>query len=90
MRPRPPLTVEGVSKQLEGAGLAVIETCERSYVDSMERVRDWLSIPVFTEHLLATLTYAQRMDSLAKAWERVDRTRADPSRWMVFVASPAS
>ncbi len=63
---------------------------DRAYDDTLERQRDWMSIPIFTEQRLAGLTYEQRMDALTKAFARVDHARpVPPARWMVFLAKPA-
>ena len=87
MRGGPPLRAEGVTAMLEAAGLADVSSQEFSYADTLERSRDWLAIPIFTERLLPGLTYEQRMDCLAKAYERVDPATITPSRWMAFVAT---
>lgn len=83
----PPLTVERVTALVEEAGLVLRVSEEREYADTLERQRDWLSIPVFTEHTLPGLTYDQRMEALAKAYERADKhLMQPPARWMLFVA----
>lgn len=79
------LTVDGVAEQLRQAGFEVIDTPEMRYHDTVERQRDWLSIPIFTERIYPDLTITQRRAAVDSAYERVAKTSAT-SRWVVFVA----
>jgi SAM-dependent methyltransferase len=83
---RRPRTIESVTALLDAAGLEVERTRVVEQADSPESVRAWLSIPIFTARQFAGLSYEQRMDALAIAYERLDRRSPERSRWAVFVA----
>jgi SAM-dependent methyltransferase len=83
---RGPRTIESVTAVLEAAGLEVERTQVVEQANSPESVRAWLSIPIFTARQFASLSYEQRMDALAIAYERMDRRSPERSRWAVFVA----
>lgn len=84
-----PLTPERVESMLVEAGF-ILDSFERAeYATSVDAERAWLSIPIFTEISFAGLTYEQRMDCLAKAYQRVDERSVTPSAWGVFVARKA-
>lgn len=84
--PRGPLlTIEHVSALLREAGFDVVDTPELRYEDPVERVRDWLSIPVFTERAYPDLTVEQRRAVVLAAYERVDK-RPSVARWVALLA----
>ena len=80
------LTVDSVVEQLRHAGFEVEATPELRYEDTVERQRDWLSIPNFTERTFPDLTIEQRKAAVDAAFERVTKT-STTSRWIAFVAS---
>jgi SAM-dependent methyltransferase len=81
-----PWRPEQVARLVTEAGLVMRMSEERRYPDSLERQRGRLSVPIFTDWL-SDLTYDQRMDALAKAYERADKTvPLPPTRWVLFVA----
>lgn len=89
--PRPgargrPLTVDSVVEQLRKAGFDVVATPELHYQDTVERQRDWLRIPIFTERTYPDLTIEQRKAAVDAAFERVARA-STTCRWIAFVAS---
>lgn len=84
------LTVESIVGQLRHAGFDVVDTPELRYEDNVERLRDWLSIPIFTERAYPDLTIEQRQAAIDAAYERVAKT-STTTRWVAFVAvKPAS
>lgn len=85
---REPLTVDGVLRMLEDAGLSASPPHVVDHEMTPEATRAWLSIPIFTWQYEPVLSYEQRMAALGRAWERVDRTQTAPSRSAVFVAAP--
>jgi trans-aconitate methyltransferase len=80
------LTIDTVVDQLRVAGFEVIDTPQLVYQDSVERQRDWLKIPIFTERTYPDLTPEQRDAAVDAAYERVDKTPST-SRWVAFVAA---
>ena len=79
------LTIDGVAEELRHAGFNVIDTPELRYEDTVERQRDWLSIPIFTERSYPDLTIEQRQASISSAYGRVAKA-STTSRWIAFVA----
>lgn len=79
------LTVDAVAGQLQQSGFDVIETPELHYEDTIQRQRDWLSIPIFSERTYPDLTIAQRQAAVDSAYERVAKAPRI-SRWVAFVA----
>jgi SAM-dependent methyltransferase len=85
-----PFTMDSATALLEAAGLQVEQAQIIEYDYSPESVYAWLSIPIFTERQFGHLSYQQRMEALATAYERVDRDVPERSRWAVFVARAPS
>lgn len=81
-----PLTVDLVSEMLRAEGFEVEDTPELRYQDTVERQRDWLAIPIFTELTFPDLSYEQRLAALETAYDRVDRSQGRVSRWVAFLA----
>ena len=79
------LTVDRVVTMLQEAGLHVVDTPELRYEDTVERQRDWLRIPIFTERTYPTMTVEQRLEAVDKAYDRADHTPGT-ARWIAFVA----
>ena len=79
------LTVDSVVEQLRHAGFDVLDTPELRYEDTLERQRDWLRIPIFTERTYPDLTVEQRHAAVDAAYERASDVPWT-SRWIAFVA----
>lgn len=81
-----PHTPESIVALLETAGFEVEEPRIVEQVHTPESDRAWLSIPLFTDRRFPGLSYEQRMDALATAYERVDKQTPIRTHWAVFVA----
>ncbi len=77
--------MESITALLEAAGFEVEQAQIVEYDNSTESVYAWLSIPIFTEQQFAGLSYEQRMDALAAAYDPLNRHFPERSRWAVFV-----
>lgn len=81
-----PLTPDGVTDMVTRAGLLLDVTRTFEYENTPEQQLAWLSVPVFAQNVLPSMPYEQQLGVLAKAYERLDKTRAARSVWMAFVA----
>ncbi len=82
---RPALTRATVEAQLTTAGFAVLTSDTVTHIGTVKEKRAWLSIPLFARPP-GQLTYAQRMEILQKAYDKVDRRRVSTTRWLVVTA----
>ncbi len=82
---QPVLTPAIVVDQLTAAGFTVLESDTVVHQGTIEEKRAWLSIPLFARPP-GQLTHVQRMGILHKAYDKVDKTRVNTTRWLVVVA----
>jgi Methylase involved in ubiquinone/menaquinone biosynthesis len=78
------LTITSVTEMLATAGLDARWEIV-SYPRSVQQARAWLSVPVFGG-MFRTLSYEQRLDVLAKAYDRVDKDQTVTGRWLLVTA----
>ncbi|MFC6707657.1 methyltransferase domain-containing protein [Flexivirga alba] len=78
------LTITSVTEMLATAGLDARWEIV-SYPRSVQQARAWLSVPVFGG-MFRTLSYEQRLDVLAKAYDRVDKDQTMTGRWLLVTA----
>jgi SAM-dependent methyltransferase len=87
---RPPHSPDSIVSLLEAAGFEAEPTRIIELVHGPESDRAWLSVPAFTDRRFPGLSYEQRMDALATAYERVDRSLRRRTPWAVFVGRSPS
>lgn len=88
-RRRSRLSRESISRLLDDTGFAIDRIEDFDHQQSAEVQRAWLSVPIFSRSYLPGMPYSQRMQVLARAYQRVD-TRAATERWVAFAAKAAS
>lgn len=81
----PKLPMEAVTKQLNAAGMTVLDTEVVAQHSTMAEKKAWLSIPVFARPD-GKFTHAQRMDILAKAYSLTTPDAPTLTSWLVVVA----
>lgn len=81
----PVLTRATVEAQLTAAGFTVLASDTLTRQGTVEEKRAWLSIPLFARPP-GQLTHAQRMEILAKAYDKADKTHANTTSWLVVTA----
>ena len=85
---RPPLTVEGITETLRQSDLVPEDPETVEYDVTAEQQRAWLSIPVFSDQTPGR-SYDEKMRILDAALDRVDPSRSDSARWLIFKAAKA-
>jgi len=83
---RPPLTLDGIDATLREAGLTPAEPQTVEYTVTPAQQRAWLSIPVFSEQTPGR-TYEEKMQILDAAFGRMDQSRTESARWLIFKAT---
>jgi len=83
--PRPDRSPEMINQWVRDAGLVVAGSEVVAYESTVEEDRAWLSIPIIAGGF-STVPYAQWMDILEKAHQKVDKDRKSTIRWLVVTA----
>jgi ubiquinone/menaquinone biosynthesis C-methylase UbiE len=81
------LSADEVIAELSRAGFGEVRTEWLEYPASAEARHVWLTVPVFTGSRLPGLSYAARMDLLARARERIGPGEESSSRWLTVTAT---
>jgi SAM-dependent methyltransferase len=84
---RPKLKIDDVRETLRRNGIDLVEDGFIENDLSVEEQRAWLSIPIFSATLvmLRSLTYQERLEVVAEAYRRCDKSAVHRNRWYVAV-----
>ncbi len=81
------LSADEVIAELSRAGFGEVRTEWLEYPASAQARHAWLTVPVFTDSRLPGLSYAARMDLLARARKRLGPGDQSVSRWLTVSAA---